>query len=65
MCIGGAVYAYIVGAITGIVSTMDEATAKFQVTMDTLNAYCRENKIPPLLKRRLLDYFYYTKACKA
>eukprot|EP00946_MAST-07B_sp_MAST-7B-sp1_P005219 g5219.t1 len=61
MCIGGAVYAYIVGAITGIVSTMDEATAKFQVTMDTLNAYCRENKIPPLLKRRLLDYFYYTK----
>ena len=61
MCIGGAVYAYVVGAITGIVSTMDEATAKFQVTIDTLNAYVRENKIPQELKRRLLDYFYYTR----
>ena len=40
---------------------MDEATAKFQSTMDTLNSYVVENKIPKELKRRLLDYFYYQK----
>jgi len=59
MCVGGAAYAYIVGAICGIVASMDEATAKFQGTMDTLAAYVRENKIPDHLKRRLTDYFYY------
>ena len=61
MCVGGAAYAYIVGAICGIVASMDEATAKFQGTMDTLSAYVRENKIPIELKKRLQEYFYYQK----
>ena len=61
MCVGGAAYAYIVGAICGIVASMDEATAKFQGTMDTLAAYVRENKIPLELKKRLQEYFYYQK----
>ena len=59
MACGGFIYAYIVGAVCGIVATMDEATAKFQQRMDALQYYIKENRIPKSLKYRLREYFYH------
>ena len=61
MACGGFIYAYIVGAVCGIVATMDEATAKFQQRMDALQYYIKENRIPKSLKYRLREYFYHTR----
>ena len=61
MACGGFIYAYIVGAVCGIVATMDEATAKFQQRMDALQYYIKENRIPKALKYRLREYFYHTR----
>lgn len=38
MC-GASMYAYVVGAVCGIVGQMDEATSNFNSNMDQLNAY--------------------------
>ena len=61
MAVGGFIYAYIVGAVCGIVATMDEATAKFQQRMDALQQYMKENRIPKGLRFRLREYFYHTR----
>lgn len=37
MLLGASIYAYVVGAVCGIVSGLDEATSKFHQTMDQLN----------------------------
>ena len=61
MACGGFIYAYIVGAVCGIVATMDAATAQFQQRMDALQDYMKENRIPKELRYRLREYFYHTR----
>jgi hypothetical protein len=39
MVFGGAVYAYVIGSICGVISKMDPATAEFRTTLDELNLY--------------------------
>ena len=61
MCIGSAVYAYIVGNICGVIATMDQATTEFHATLDDLNLYMEENRIPQEMRVRLREYFMYCK----
>jgi potassium voltage-gated channel Eag-related subfamily H protein 7 len=57
MAVGGAFYAYMVGAVCGIVSSMDIAGIEYRQTMDNLNAYLREVQAPPELRVKLREYF--------
>ena len=57
MAIGGAFYAYMVGAVCGIVSSMDLAGIEFRQTMDNLNEYLEEVQAPAALRFRLREYF--------
>ena len=57
MVIGSGVYAYIVGAVCGVLANMDEATTIFHNTMDSLNAYAEDVKLPMALRIRLRAYF--------
>jgi potassium voltage-gated channel Eag-related subfamily H protein 7 len=61
MCVGAAAYAFIVGNICGIIATMDQATTEFNATLDDLNLYMAENRIPPEMRIRLREYFMYCK----
>lgn len=57
MAVGGAFYAYMVGAVCGIVSSMDVAGIEYRQTMDNLNEYLREVQAPPELRVKLREYF--------
>jgi potassium voltage-gated channel Eag-related subfamily H protein 7 len=57
MCIGGGIYAYVVGAVCGIIANMDEGTTIFHTRMDDLNAYCNEVCLPDALRLRLRRFF--------
>ena len=57
MCIGGGIYAYVVGAVCGIIANMDEGTTIFHTRMDDLNRYCDEVGLPDQLKLRLRRFF--------
>ena len=59
MLLGGSIYAYVIGAVCGIVSSMDEATTAYHKTMDELNIFMVENKLPKLLRVRLREYFQH------
>jgi potassium voltage-gated channel Eag-related subfamily H protein 7 len=61
MLVGAGTYAYMVGAICGIVASMDPLGAEFNQTMDSLNAYMREADLPPALRHTLRAYFYHCK----
>lgn len=62
MAIGGAFYAYMVGAVCGIVSSMDQAGIEFRQTMDNLNSYLDEVSAPPQMRFRLREYFTSSRA---
>merc|ERR1719240_2080406 len=57
MIFGGSVYAYMIGAICGLISMSDPATAEFQCMSDLLNEYIRENLIEGEQKRQLREFF--------
>lgn len=59
MLLGGSIYAYVIGAVCGIVSSMDEATTAYHKTMDELNIFMVENKLPKELRVRLREYFQH------
>lgn len=57
MAVGGAFYAYMVGAVCGIVSSMDIAGIEYRQTMDNLNSYLDECDAPADLRFKLREYF--------
>jgi len=61
MAVGGAFYAYMVGAVCGIVSSMDIAGIEYRQTMDNLNSYLDECDAPPHLRFKLREYFTASK----
>lgn len=62
MLLGASIYAYVVGAVCGIVSGLDEATAKFHQTMDQLNLYMAEYHLPKPLQYTLREYFRHCRS---
>ena len=61
MLVGGTLYAYMIGAICGLVSMADPATQEFQNNSDLLNEYIRENSIRGEHKLRLREFFSHCK----
>lgn len=60
MIIGGGMYAYIVGAVCGIVASMDMLKIEFRQAVDELNMFMKEKKIPKELRVKLRQFFHYT-----
>eukprot|EP00949_MAST-11_sp_MAST-11-sp1_P002609 g2609.t1 len=56
MAIGGAFYAYMVGAVCGIVASMDVAGIEYRQRMDMLNEYLDIVSAPFELRVRLREY---------
>lgn len=61
MIISGAIYAYVIGAICGIVSQMDPATQHYNQTMDQLNGFMEEIHLPQEQRNDYRDYFTFCK----
>ena len=62
MIIGAGVYAYIVGAVCGIVASMDEVTTQYHQRMDNLNSFMEESSLPHELRVRLRGFFQHTRS---
>ena len=61
MVLGGSIYAYMIGAICGLLSMADPATQEYQNMSDLLNEYIRENMIEGEHKRQLREFFTHCK----
>ena len=57
----GCLYAYVIGAICGVVSEMDPATREYQTNVDLLNDYMNVIKVPKAMRQRLREYFTHCK----
>jgi len=57
MLLGGGVYAYIVGAVYGIVSSMDRASMEYHAHMDHLNKFMEEIHYPLEERFAIRAYF--------
>lgn len=62
MVIGGIFYAYVMGSICGIVSSLDRAGTAYKQTMDILNLYMDEVKLPYKDRMALREYFMYCRS---
>ena len=58
MAVGGALYAYVVGGICGIITTLDPIKLEFQNVVDDLNGFMHEHKLPRDLQVRLRTFFF-------
>ncbi|RHZ24734.1 hypothetical protein DYB37_000022 [Aphanomyces astaci] len=61
MLCGGGTYAYIIGAVCGLVASMDEAETEFNQQMDHLNVYMNKEKVPRDMKVKLREYFLHSR----
>ena len=57
LLLGSCLWAYIIGNVCGIVSTLDVEESEHQHTMDQLNAFMSDRRVPVPLKRELRLYF--------
>lgn len=58
---GGLCWAYVIGNVCAILSTMDVHDIAFRQRMDELNFYMRDNSLPKDLRERCRMYFYKSK----
>jgi len=59
MLIGASVYAYVVGSVCGIVTSMDLKQTEYFNLMDNLNAFIRDARLSGDVAHRLRNYFRY------
>jgi len=59
MLVGASVYAYVVGSVCGIISSMDQKSTEFYNLMDNLNTFIKEAKLPFMLAQELRSFFRY------
>ena len=57
--VGAALYAYLVAAVCGIISRMDEEVQFFYHEMDQLNRFMRMRELPQALRVKLRDYLHF------
>ena len=53
----GCLWAFGIGTAAGIASTLDPDTVRFRNTMDHLNQFMKERRLPPQMRRLTRDYF--------
>lgn len=59
--LSGQIWAYVIGSVCGIISSLDPQTLRFQTNMDALNIMMADHRIPTEMRRRLRTYFYESK----
>jgi voltage-gated potassium channel len=59
MLLGVGVYGYVIGNVTSLVANIDLAKRHYLEKMERLAAFMRYRNIPPILQRRLRDYYAY------
>eukprot|EP00937_MAST-01D_sp_MAST-1D-sp2_P004838 g4838.t1 len=59
---GGALWAYVVGAVCAIVASLDKATNEFHLTMDELNIFMKDETLPMEMRVRLRRFFRYSRS---
>ena len=57
MLFGSSVWAYIIGAGCGIISTLDPQGVEFRQTMDELNYFVHDKRLPQTLTMKLRTFF--------
>jgi len=57
MFVGSAIFAYIIGAVTGTVASMGSRKTAFYELMDAVNAYLDEVQLPKMVRVRIREYF--------
>jgi hypothetical protein len=57
LLVGGGVWAYVIGSICGIISTLNPAKVEFRQTMDQLNYFVGDQGVPDDLAIRLRGFF--------
>lgn len=62
MLVGSSIWAYIVGSICGVVSSLDAQTLQFRRTMDELNYFMKDEHLPKEMRQRLREYFHQRRA---
>ena len=63
--IGGGVYAYLLGSVCSIITSMDEGSSVFYRQMEDLNKFMKEKKLPPGLRVKLRDFFRFRRNYRA
>ena len=58
MIISGLFWAHTVATLCGVIANLNPSQREFRNTMDDLNAFMREESLPPRLKQRLREYFH-------
>ncbi len=59
MLLGASLWAYIIGNIAALVSSIDSARAVFRNRVDSVNQYLKNRKVPQELTRQVRDYHDY------
>lgn len=59
MMLGTAFYTYIIGAVTGIVTTLNMSHREFYQRCDGVNRFCQAYKLPNTMRHKLREYFRY------
>jgi len=57
MLVSGATWAYVIGQVAGIATTMDPNLINYRTTMDALNFFMRDRQLPAHMRHALRDYF--------
>ena len=57
MFLGVAIYGYVIGNVASLLANIDLAKRHYLENMERLSAFMRYRDIPPLLQRRLRDYY--------
>jgi len=59
MLLGVGIYGYVIGNVTSLLANIDLAKSHHRQNMERLAAFMRYRNIPPMLQRRLRDYYAY------
>lgn len=59
MLLGVGVYGYVIGNVTSLLANIDLAKSHYLENMERLSAFMRYRSLPPMLQRRLRDYYAY------
>lgn len=61
MGVGGAVWAYILGNVCGMVQQLDKHRLTFESTMNDVNVICNERRLPEELQARVREFYHHAR----
>mmetsp|Transcript_9637 Transcript_9637/g.33592 ORF Transcript_9637/g.33592 Transcript_9637/m.33592 type:complete len:824 (+) Transcript_9637:290-2761(+) len=62
MLIGGFMFGYVIGAVSGVLAARNERVNKFRAEMKELNQFLEEGNIPSGVRQKLREFFKYKSA---